>query len=81
MQQSPIEEVNHTLFLIYINRFHDFKIPATPILKQEVNPKIVSERLGHTNICCTMDTYTHVLANIQKKLPSKFMTYKVDKLL
>jgi hypothetical protein len=30
-----------------------------------VNPKIVSEMLGHANIAITLDTYSHVLPNVQ----------------
>jgi integrase len=35
-----------------------------PSLKN-VNPKIVSEMLGHANIAITLDTYSHVLPNMQ----------------
>jgi hypothetical protein len=31
-----------------------------------MNPKIVSERLGHASIVLTLDTYIHVLPNIQQ---------------
>ena len=39
---------------------------ATLMLKQGVHPKIVSERLGHANIGITLDTYSHVLPNLQQ---------------
>ena len=29
-------------------------------------PKIVSERLGHSNIAITMDIYSHVLPGLQE---------------
>lgn len=32
-----------------------------------VNPKIVQERLGHSSIKVTMDTYSHVLSDMQKQ--------------
>jgi integrase len=35
------------------------------------NPKIVSERLGHASINLTMDTYSHVLPDMQKKAAEK----------
>jgi len=34
---------------------------------KQVNPKIVSERLGHANIGITLDTYSHVLPTMQKQ--------------
>jgi integrase len=30
-----------------------------------VNPKVVSEMLGHATIAITLDTYSHVLPNIR----------------
>ena len=36
------------------------------LLKQGVNPKIVSERLGHSSVELTLDTYSHVLPDLQK---------------
>jgi integrase len=38
---------------------------ATMLLRQGVQPKIVSERLGHANIGVTLDTYSHVLPDMQ----------------
>jgi integrase len=35
-----------------------------------VHPKIVQELLGHSNISQTMDTYSHVLPNIQEEAVS-----------
>ncbi|PEV10855.1 integrase [Bacillus thuringiensis] len=40
---------------------------ATILLKQGVNPKIISERLGHTDISLTLSIYSHVLSNIQEE--------------
>ncbi len=43
-------------------RFHDLRhTHAILMLKQGIHPKVVSERLGHSTIGNTMDTYTHVL--------------------
>jgi integrase len=39
---------------------------ATHWLEAGVNPKIVQERLGHSNISMTMDTYSHVSGNLQR---------------
>ena len=40
---------------------------ATLLLQQGVNPKIVQERLGHSSIKMTMDTYSHVLPDMQQQ--------------
>lgn len=39
---------------------------ATLLLKRGVNPKIVQERLGHASITLTLDTYSHVLPDMQE---------------
>jgi integrase len=47
-------------------RFHDLRHTcATLLLTQNVNPKVVSEMLGHSSIAITLDTYSHVLPNMQ----------------
>lgn len=54
-------------------RFHDLRhTHATLLLKEEVNPKIVSERLGHADTRMTLDRYSHVLPNMQKETATKF---------
>ena len=40
---------------------------ATILLEQGVNPKVVCERLGHASVATTMDIYSHVLPDMQKK--------------
>ena len=40
---------------------------ATLALSAGVNPKIVSERLGHFSISVTMDIYSHVLPGMQEE--------------
>lgn len=48
-------------------RFHDLRHShATQLLKQGVHPKVVSERLGHSKIGITLDTYSHVLPGMQE---------------
>ena len=39
---------------------------ATHLLEEGVHPKIVSERLGHSSIRITLDTYSHVVPRLQK---------------
>jgi integrase len=47
-------------------RFHDLRHTcATLLLSRNVNPKVVSEMLGHASIAITLDTYSHVLPNMQ----------------
>ena len=49
-------------------RFHDLRHTcATLLLGRNVNPKIVSEMLGHASIAITLDTYSHVLPNMQSE--------------
>jgi integrase len=48
-------------------RFHDLRHTcATLLLSKNVNPKVVSEMLGHSSIAITLDTYSHVLPNMQE---------------
>ena len=39
---------------------------ASMLLEMNVNPKIVSERLGHSNIGITMNLYSHLMPNTQR---------------
>ncbi len=49
-------------------RFHDLRHTcATLLLTKSVHPKIVQEILGHSTISITLDTYSHVLPNMQEK--------------
>jgi integrase len=44
---------------------------ATLLLIAEENPKVVSERLGHSSIVLTLDTYSHVLPTLQQGATSR----------
>ncbi len=58
-------------------RFHDLRhTSATLLLSANVHPKIVQERLGHSSIVLTMDTYSHVIPSMQDEAADK-----LDKLL
>jgi integrase len=49
-------------------RFHDLRHTcATLLLTKGVHPKIVQEMLGHSSIIITLDTYSHVLPNMQSE--------------
>jgi integrase len=53
-------------------RFHDLRHShATQLLKHGVHPKIVSERLGHSKVGITLDTYSHVLPGMQEDAARK----------
>ncbi len=53
-------------------RPHDLRhTHATLMLQEGVHPKIVSERLGHSSIQITLDTYSHVLPNLQSEAAQK----------
>lgn len=52
--------------------FHDLRhTTATLLLAQGVHPKIVQERLGHSQISLTLDTYNHVLPGRGRQAASK----------
>ena len=54
-------------------RLHDLRhTHATLMLKAGVHPKVVSERLGHSNIGITLDIYSHVLPGLQESAAEKF---------
>lgn len=53
-------------------RFHDLRhTAATLMLQQDVHPKVVQERLGHSDIALTLNTYSHVLPDIQEEAAEK----------
>jgi len=49
--------------------FHDLRHAfATLSLVVGINPKVVSEALGHSSVTITLDLYSHVLPNMQDEL-------------
>jgi len=40
-------------------------------MKQGINPKIVSERLGHANVGITLDIYSHIDLDMQIETVNK----------
>ena|SRR5215470_11798793 len=44
---------------------------ATLLLAENENPKVVSERLGHSTTTLTLDTYSHVLPSMQRGASDK----------
>jgi integrase len=54
-------------------RFHDLRhTHATILLQMGVNPKVVSERLGHSSVQITLDVYSHVTKEIKKDISKDF---------
>lgn len=54
-------------------RLHDARhTHASLMLKQGIHPKIVQERLGHSSIQITLDTYSHVAPGLQEAAAKKF---------
>lgn len=50
-------------------RFHDLRHSyATAMMKERVNPKIVSEVLGHSGVGITLDLYSHPDVSMQQQL-------------
>lgn len=58
-------------------RLYDLRhTTATLLLAAGLNPKVVSERLGHSSVVLTLDTYSHVLPTMQQDA-----TEKLEKLM
>jgi hypothetical protein len=54
-------------------RFHDLRHAyATLLLSKNVNPKVVSEMLGHATIAIALDTYSHVLPMCKTAPPTQW---------
>lgn len=47
---------------------------ATILLQQGVNPKVVSERLGHVSVSFTIDVYQYALPGMQAQAAATFGT-------
>jgi integrase len=53
-------------------RFHDMRhTHATLLIQQNINVKVISERLGHSKIGVTLDVYSHVLPSMQQEVADK----------
>ena len=42
------------------------------MLRQGIHPKIVQERLGHSTIAVTLDTYSHIAPGLQDAAARQF---------
>jgi integrase len=53
-------------------RFHDLRhSTATLLLAQGVSPRYISDLLGHSQVSFTMQTYAHVLPEVQREVATK----------
>lgn len=60
-------------------RFHDLRhTHATQLLKNGIFIKVVSERLGHSSIQITLDTYAHVLPGMQDEAAASINATMVE---
>jgi len=58
---------------IKVIRLHDARhTHASLLLKQGIHPKVVQERLGHSTIAITLDTYSHVAPGLQEAAAKRF---------
>ncbi len=56
-------------------RFHDLRHGhASQLLRAGIHPKVVSERLGHSTVGITLDTYSHVLPGLQEEAARRIDT-------
>ena len=42
------------------------------MLQQNIHPRIVQERLGHSSISTTLDIYSHVVPGLQQEAAKRF---------
>jgi integrase len=58
---------------VKVIRLHDAcHTHASLMLKQGIHPKVVQERLGHSTIAITLDTYSHVAPGLQDAAAKRF---------
>ena len=58
---------------VKVIRLHDARhTHASLMLKQGIHPKVVQERLGHSTISITLDTYSHVAPGLQDAAAKRF---------
>lgn len=74
-RQTPLEPRNVTRqfkALLIVAKLPDMRVHdprhscATLLLAQGVNPRVVMETLGHSQVSLTLNTYSHVLPALQR---------------
>jgi len=54
-------------------RLHDLRhFHASLLFRSNTHPKIVQERLGHSTISITLDTYSHSIPSLQRDAADTF---------
>lgn len=70
----------YELLDIPLIRFHDLRhTHATLLLKANIHPKIVADRLGHSDIKMTLSTYSHILPDMQQQAVEKLNSMMTKK--
>lgn len=68
--KSPGEQASKLAFPSI--RFHDLRhSAATLLLAQGVSPRYIMELLGHSQVSFTLQTYAHILPEVQKQVAVK----------
>jgi integrase len=52
--------------------FHDLRHTFATLMMPNEHPKVVQEMLGHSRIGTTLDTYSHVLPDMQDEAVRRF---------
>lgn len=61
-------------------RFHDLRHSnATVLIQAGVNPRVVQQRLGHSDVNITLNTYTHVLPEMDVEAAAKLDSIMLKK--
>ena len=61
-------------------RFHDLRHSnATALIMAGVNPRVVQQRLGHADVNITLNTYTHVLPEMDVEAAEKLDSIMLKK--
>ena len=61
-------------------RFHDLRHSnATALIQAGVNPRVVQQRLGHSDVNITLNTYTHVLPEMDMEAAAKLDSIMLKK--
>ena len=56
--------------------FHDLRhTHAAMLINLNVQPKVISERLGHSSIKITMDTYGYLMTGLQEDVANKLESF------
>ena len=61
-------------------RIHDLRHScATLLLAKGVNPRVVMDALGHSQVSLTLNTYSHVLPSLQRDAAARILTATLER--